>query len=75
MRKLMLASMLMAPGLLQAADFNAFDVQVHDQAMALAEAAEAVDRDRMLQHYSSMMEGCLACHARFRETIRALSDP
>ena len=58
------------------ATFKQFDVSVHDLSLSIAAAAEKGDRDRAIADYQSMMSGCLACHAAYRERVAAvLSEP
>jgi len=58
------------------ATFKQFDVSVHNLSLSIAAAAEKGDRDRAIADYQSMMSGCLACHAAYKERVAAvLSEP
>ena len=58
------------------ATFKQFDVSVHDLSLSIAAAAEKGDRDRAIADYQSMMSGCLACHAAYKERVAVvLSEP
>ena len=54
------------------ATFKQFDVSVHDLSLSIAAAAEKGDRDRAIADYQSMMTGCLACHAAYKERVAAV---
>lgn len=47
------------------ADFLALDERFHRHADALARAATGRDHELSLFYFSRMMEGCVACHARY----------
>ena len=49
--------------------FKQFDEQVHALSVAIAAAAEKQDRDAVIVDYQTMMNGCLACHAAFKERV------
>ena len=58
------------------ATFKQFDVSVHNLSLSIAAAAEKGDRDRAIADYQSMMSGCLACHAAYKERVATvLSEP
>lgn len=50
--------------------FAGFDGQVHDAALAMAERAGAADPDGFLAAYGRMQDGCVRCHAAYRERLR-----
>jgi cytochrome c556 len=43
---------------------------VHQTAHELHEAAQRRDMEAVLRRYQPLMEGCVACHAQFRERAR-----
>ncbi len=47
-------------------DFLDFGMALHKQADALADAADAEDRDKALRELSELITRCNACHERFR---------
>ncbi len=51
------------------ATFKQFDMSVHDLSLSIATAAEEKDRSRAIADFQSMLAGCLACHAAFRERV------
>jgi cytochrome c556 len=58
------------------ATFKQFDVSVHDLSLSIAAAAEKGDREGAIADYQSMMSGCLACHAAYKERVAAvLNEP
>ena len=42
------------------------DEMVHQSAVKIAGAADAGDRDAVVDHLSTMIKGCVACHQTFR---------
>jgi len=52
--------------------FKQFDMSVHDLALSIAAAAKAADRDRAIEDYQSMLNGCLGCHAAYRVRVAAV---
>lgn len=54
------------------ATFKQFDISVHDLSLSIAAAAEKGYRDRAIADYQTMMTGCLACHAAYRERVAAV---
>jgi len=55
------------------AAFRRADMQVHDAATRLAEAARADDLDAVLASLDTIHRGCVACHRQFRDRLRGLS--
>lgn len=53
------------------AAFKQYDTLVHDRAVELAEAANAEDREAAVTAYLAMVEGCLACHQKYRQRVAA----
>jgi len=51
--------------------FKQFDNLVHDLSLAIAAAAEERDRDRAIENFQRMLDGCMACHAAYRERVSA----
>lgn len=51
--------------------FKQYDTLVHDRAVELAEAANAEDPDAAVTAYLAMVEGCLACHQKYRQRVAA----
>lgn len=49
--------------------FKQLDMQVHDLSLRLKSAAEAADRDIALSSYLKLIEGCIACHATYKERV------
>jgi len=49
--------------------FKQFDQQVHDLSLSILAAAEEQDRDRAVADYQQMLNGCLACHAAYKERV------
>ena len=47
-------------------DFLSFGMALHKQADALADAADAGDRDKALKELSQLISKCNACHETFR---------
>lgn len=52
-------------------EFEAFDVSVHDASVRLREAAESQQLDAVVEQLGIVQGGCVACHGRFRERLRA----
>ena len=50
--------------------FFQFDVTVHEAASALANAAADKNLEAVLKHRRQLQQGCIACHAGFREQVR-----
>ena len=51
------------------AAFKRFDEQVHALSVAIVAAAIKKDREVMVVDYQAMVNGCLACHAAFKERV------
>jgi hypothetical protein len=51
--------------------FRQFDVLVHERAAEIAEAASSARMDRVLALYGQVQEGCVGCHAAYRDRTRA----
>ena len=51
------------------AAFKQFDTLVHDLSLSIAAAAKEGDTSLAASHYHSMLDGCLACHASYRERV------
>ncbi|MBT8077643.1 MAG: hypothetical protein KJO31_03660 [Gammaproteobacteria bacterium] len=52
--------------------FKQFDEQVHALSLAIASAASDQDRDAVIVNYRRMVDGCVACHAAFKERVAAV---
>ncbi len=50
--------------------FVQFDVTVHEAASALADAAADENLKAVLKHRRQLQQGCISCHAGFREQVR-----
>lgn len=51
------------------AAFKQFDETVHQLSLSITAAAEKRDRDRAIADYRRMLDGCLACHAAYKDRI------
>ncbi len=49
--------------------FKQFDQQVHDLSLSILAAAKEQDRARAIADYQHMLNGCLACHAAYKERV------
>lgn len=49
--------------------FKQFDQQVHDLSLSILAAAKQQDRARAVADYQHMLNGCLACHAAYKERV------
>lgn len=49
--------------------FKQFDKTVHDLSVAIASAAREEDREAIVTDYQRMVNGCLACHAAFKDRL------
>ncbi len=54
--------------------FKAADGRVHDDAVALAAAATAGDAARSRELHRDLVAGCMACHAEFRDRLKAAAE-
>ncbi len=52
--------------------FKAVDVELHDSATAMAEAAAKHDMDGVLKNLARVQSGCVRCHSGFRSEILEL---
>lgn len=51
----------------EAGRFRSFDIQVHDAATAMGEAAKRSDGQGVITAFSRTQQSCLACHQSFRQ--------
>ena len=51
------------------ATFKQLDQQVHDLSLSIASAAKEHDRERVATDYRRMLDGCLSCHATYKERV------
>lgn len=49
--------------------FKQFDHQVHDLSLSIMAAAKEQDRARAIADYQHMLDGCMACHAAYKERV------
>lgn len=49
--------------------FKQFDQQVHDLSLSIMAAAKEQDRARAIADYQQMLNGCLACHAAYKNRV------
>jgi len=54
--------------------FKQYDTLVHDLALSIGSAAEEGDSTSIADKYQKMLDGCLACHASYRERVTAVLD-
>jgi hypothetical protein len=52
--------------------FKQLDTQVHDLALQLNAAAMALDRAAAISAYQQMIDGCVSCHASYKERVAAV---
>ena len=52
--------------------FKAVDVELHDSASAMADAAAKHDMDGVLNNLSRVQKGCVRCHLAFRSEVLEL---
>ncbi len=55
------------------ARFKAWDVQLHDLAVRMSEAAAAGEIPSLLEMDAELRAGCVGCHSEFRERLREAS--
>ena len=56
--------------------FKSLDQQVHDLSVSIISAAKLGDRERISQDFQQLINGCLACHAPFKERVaNILNEP
>ncbi len=53
----------------EADGFKSADMEVHNAATGLAEAAAQMDNTAVIVHYSRILRGCLKCHTRYRARV------
>jgi len=53
----------------RAGGFKTADAKVHNNAMAMAEAAKREDMKGVLENFSIVIEGCVECHTDYRPVI------
>lgn len=53
------------------AKFKAFDMQTHEAAHEMAEAAQQQDGQKVIAAFQKVQSGCLACHQAFRPAFVA----
>lgn len=54
------------------AAFEELDELVHHLSLSISTAAKDRDRNRAIANYRRLVDGCLACHAVYKERIAAL---
>lgn len=55
--------------------FKQLDTLVHDTALSISAAAQDGDSASIAANYKSMLDGCLACHAAFRQRVSEVLNP
>ena len=56
-------------------DFKQLDTLVHDLALSISAAAREADTASIADNYKRMLDGCLTCHAAYRQRVaRVLSS-
>lgn len=56
--------------------FKQLDVRVHNLSLSIISAAESQDRARISADFQQMIDGCLACHASYKERVaNVLTSP
>jgi len=56
--------------------FKQLDIRVHDLSLSIISAAESQDRERISADFQQLINGCLACHASYKERVaNVLKDP
>jgi len=56
--------------------FKSFDQQVHDLSVSMISAAKLGNRARINQDFQQLINGCLACHALYKERVaNILNEP
>ena len=56
----------------RASEFKGIDATLHNDAVAVAEAAGARDMEAVLKGLARIQRGCVACHTGFRQEVRQL---
>jgi hypothetical protein len=49
--------------------FKQFDISVHELSLSIAAAAEKKDRNQASADFHRMLDGCLACHATYKDRV------
>lgn len=57
------------------AAFGRFDELVHQRSLSMIKAANVGDRGAAIDDYRQMVDGCLACHAVYKEQVAAVLAP
>lgn len=57
------------------AAFKQFDEQVHALSVVIAASGKEKDREALIMDYQRMVNGCLACHAAFKERVTQVLTP
>ncbi len=55
--------------------FKQLDTLVHNTALSISAAAQDGDSASIAANYKSMLDGCLACHAAFRQRVSEVLNP
>ena len=56
--------------------FKQLDVRVHNLSLSIISAAESQDRERISADFQQLINGCLACHASYKERVaNVLTSP
>ena len=55
-------------------NFKQLDTLVHDLALSISAAAREADTASITDNYKKMLEGCLACHASYRQRVARVLD-
>lgn len=55
--------------------FKRLDVLVHDLALSISAAALEADAAAVAENYKKMLDGCLACHASYRQRVSKVLSP
>ena len=49
--------------------FKKMDNVVHDAAVAIEKAAKSQDMEQVITQYSTMLNGCQACHGKYKQRV------
>ena len=55
--------------------FKQLDTLVHNLALSIGAAAQEGDSASIAANYKSMLDGCLACHASYRQRVSEVLNP
>lgn len=55
--------------------FKQLDTLVHNTALSIGAAAQEGDSNSIAANFKSMLDGCLACHAAFRQRVSEVLNP